>query len=199
MSPQFYVVISPRKKGAIYANMTDLVKELVCNIYEKYKDRVRIDTNHSLRYIQKQSTLDKRIVLTVHLPYDCLKEWHCAQMSAHVERHSERLYNVLDVLNEFLYKKTGFRVKRDSQRVKGRLKRICGEVASKFTGKNGTAYRKLCLKESSMALELEDLETLSTLEDEVMKGLEMRNCKSDTTPCLAILKITWMLRPPVTL
>ena len=48
----------------------------ILNIFEKYKDRVHVDTCHCSQYTQRQVTSDKDIVLTVHLLYDCLREWH---------------------------------------------------------------------------------------------------------------------------
>jgi hypothetical protein len=135
----------------------------IIDIFEKDKDHVHIDTCHCLQYTSREVTSDKDIVLTGHLPYDCLREWRGVRDKASAQ---EIPCTFVDILNAFPFKLTGFKVKSNCRRVEGRLERLCGEVSSKFGGKNGTTYRKLCLKESRMALQLKDLETLSELENE---------------------------------
>ena len=73
----------------------------------------------------------------------------------------------MDILNAFLFERTGFRVKSNCQRIEERLRKLCSEVNAKFVGKNGTRYRKLCLKESRVSLQLVDLETLAEVENEL--------------------------------
>ena len=140
-----------------------MTERILLNIFEKYKDRVQIDICHCSQYTSREATTDKDIVLTVHLPYDCLRESRVVRNKASRE---EIPCTFLDILNAFLFKLTGFRVKSNCRRVEGRLERLCGEISSKFIGKNGTTYRKLCLKKSRMALQLKDLETLSELDIE---------------------------------
>ena len=127
---------------------------------KNYKDHVRLDTNNSPRYILQRNAADKATVLTVHLPYDCLREWHAIRRKCSVEPQ----VSYIDILNAFMLEKAGFKVRKDCKRIESRLERLFGEVKSKFVGKNGTSYRKLCLKASSLALLLEDLETLAECE-----------------------------------
>ena len=49
---------------------------------ERYKDRTHVDTSYYLAYIRRQSVSNKEISFTVHLPYDCLREWRGARQKA---------------------------------------------------------------------------------------------------------------------
>ena len=87
------------------------------------------------------------VILTVHLPYESLREWGNVRRVSLVESCS-----YVQILNEFMYEKTGFKVKDKCQRVEKRLEKACSEVRMKFAGKNGTTYRNLCQKEVKLAL-----------------------------------------------
>ena len=77
---------------------------------EKYKDHVRVDTSHCLQYTRRQSVLDKEIIFTVHLPFDCLREWCGAR---------QKSFGTADPMHfrGFLFDRTAFRVKSNWQRI----------------------------------------------------------------------------------
>ena len=136
---------------------------------ERYKNRIHVDTSHCLEYVRRQSVSNKEIIFTVHLPYDGLREWCGARQKASARQIP---CSFVDILNAFLFERTGFRVKSNCQRIEERLRKLCSEVNAKFVGKNGTRYRKLCLKESRLYLQLVDLETLSEVENELNEMLK---------------------------
>ena len=65
-------------------------------------DRVRVDTSYCLQYIRRQCVSDKEIIFTVHLPYDCLREWCGARQKASARQ----------IPCSFVHIRTGFRVRR---------------------------------------------------------------------------------------
>ena len=98
--------------------------------FDKFKESDRVDTKHCPLYIRRESVPEKEIIFTVHLPFD--RKTPCT---------------FVQILNAFLYERTGFKVKDDCDRVEGRLRRIFSEIKAQFVGTNGTTYRKLCQKE----------------------------------------------------
>lgn len=39
--------------------------------FECFKSCVRVDTNHCLKYVCRDSATDKNVILTAQLPYEC--------------------------------------------------------------------------------------------------------------------------------
>ena len=127
--------------------------------FDKFKHLIRVDTKHCIQYIRRQRLSDMEVILTVHLPYESLREWGNVRRVSLVESCS-----YVQILNEFMYEKTGFKVKDKCQRVEKRLEKACSEVRMKFAGKNGSTYRKLCQKEVKLALMLNELVTVGEIE-----------------------------------
>ena len=132
--------------------------------FDKFKESDRVDTKHCPLYIRRESVPEKEIIFTVHLPYECLREWCDARQKAF---DMEIPCTFVQILSAFLYERIGFKVKDDCDRVEGRLRRIFSEIKAQFVGTNGTTYRKLCQKEIKMTLLLEELATISEVETEL--------------------------------
>ena len=129
--------------------------------FERFKSCVRVDTNHCLEYIRRQGVTDKQIVLTAHLPYECVRVWSAVRQEA-LSKQIPCCY--ISIFNAFLHETTGFKVKSNSQRLEERLRKVASETKSKFVGKNGKAYRALCEKQVRVSLQMDDLETLAEAE-----------------------------------
>ena len=56
--------------------MSDILNSLGL---EKLTRLIKIDTDHCLNYIRRQCVSCTEIVLTVHVPYDCLRQWYDAK------------------------------------------------------------------------------------------------------------------------
>ena len=110
---------------------------------------VRVDTNHCLEYTRRQGVEDKQIVLTAHLPYECVCIWSGIQKEV-LEKQIPCTF--VSIFNVYLFEASGFKVKSDSQCLEERLRKIASETKSKFIGKNGKAYRVLCKKTSESSL-----------------------------------------------
>ena len=50
--------------------------------FDRFKNRFRVDTDHCLKYIRRQSVSNKNIILTAHFPYDCVRVWCRARQAA---------------------------------------------------------------------------------------------------------------------
>ena len=129
--------------------------------FDRFKNSFRVDTDHCLKYVGRQSVSTKNIILTAHLPYDCVCVWCCARRVALAKQIP---CSFIQIFNTFLYDRTGFKVRNDSQRVETRLRTVTAAIKTKFVGKNGAAYRKLCQKELSLTLQMEDLLMLSEVD-----------------------------------
>ena len=143
--------------------MADGLPEEILKALEfyRFKNSFRVDTDHCLKYVRRQSVSTKNIILTAHLPYDCVRVWCCARRVALAKQIP---CSFIQIFNTFLYDRTGFKVRNDSQRVETRLRTATAAVKTKFVGKNGAAYRKLCQKELSLTLQMEDLLMLSEVD-----------------------------------
>ncbi len=140
----------------------DLPKEILKVLeFDRFKNCFRVDTDHCLKYVRRRSVSTKKIILTAHLPYDCVRVWRCARLVALAKQIP---CSFIQIFNKFLYERTGFKVRNDSQRVETRLRTATAAIKTKFVGKNGAAYRKLCQKELSLTLEMEDLVMLSEVD-----------------------------------
>lgn len=120
--------------------------------FERFKERVRVDTNHCARYINRETAKEiakSTVLLTIHLPCESLRKWKDAVIKCSC--------GYINILNAFLKDVCGHQVKEDSHRVKKRLETICTTVKRKFVGKNGAAYRKLCESEINMTIKMEEL------------------------------------------
>lgn len=135
---------------------------------DNFKHRIRVDTQHCRNYMCKESTPKKVVVLTVHIPYGCLRQWHEARQKALAQSMAQYTpCAYVEIFNAVLFEKTGMRVKEDSQRIEGRLRRACSKIKSKFAAKRGRSYRKLFEKELKLAVQLDDLVTIAELEKEL--------------------------------
>ncbi len=67
----------------------------------------------------------------------------------------------IQIFNTFVYARSGFEVRNDSRRVEEYLRKLAREIKAKFVGKSGHAYRELCQREVSVALQMVDLVRLS--------------------------------------
>lgn len=131
---------------------------------DNFKHRIRMDTQHCRRYICKENTPEKEVVLTVHIPHKCLRQWHEARQKALAQSIP---CTYVKIFNAVLFEKTGMKVKEDSERIEGRLRRECGQIKSEFAAKRGSSYRKLFEKELKLAVQLDDLVTMAELEREL--------------------------------
>ena len=68
------------------------------------------------------------------------------------------------ILNIFFTEKYSLKVKEDSHRLKGCLRRACGEIKTKFKGKSGSSYRGLMQSVFKLAVRADEVVTVSELE-----------------------------------
>ena len=79
-------------------------------------------------------------------------------------------YGYIDVLNAHLAEKLyPVQIKKDCNRIEGRLRRVCGEVVNKFVGKNGSSYRKLMVeqREIKIGIRADEIISIAELEREL--------------------------------
>ena len=110
--------------------MSDILNTLCL---EKLTRRLDIDTDHCLNYIRRQCISSTEIVLTVHVPHDCLRQWYDAKQG--VLRETECTY--VQILNACIRTcPNGVKI-QDGERIEGRLRRSCLRAKQKFRGKSG--------------------------------------------------------------
>ena len=131
---------------------------------EKFKNAVSIGNDHCLKYVRQQNVSSEDIVLTVIIKYDCLRHLYEAKQAAST---CQIRCGYVDLLNAFLATKYSAKIKEDYSRLEGRLRRICGEVITKFKGKNGKSYRDLQQSELKLAIRADEILTISELENTV--------------------------------
>ena len=141
--------------------------------WKKFKDRVRVDTNHCLTHANKQCVSE--IVLTVHLPYESQRKWGDVRKKASL-LHSGTSCSYIQMLNTFVYANCGYRVKQNCQRVEKRLEKACSEIKRKFVGKSGAAYRTLSQQDLHLALKFNELMTVGEVESAL--ATEKERCES---------------------
>lgn len=100
---------------------------------DKFKNAISSDNLDSLEYVKNRDD----VVLKIRLTCKCLKSWYdlkntCLEIS------------YVQILNGLLAEKWGVKVREDCLRIEGRLRRICSETSSRFRGKSGDSYMKLC-------------------------------------------------------
>lgn len=155
---------------------TDLPLEILQYLnFERFKATVRVDNDHCIKYIRRESVSEKEIILTAHFPYECVRVWYRARQEALTKQIP---CSYIDIFNAFLYQLTGFEVRTDSQRFEEHIRKIAHLVKTKFIGKNGTTYRKLCQKEVSVSLQMGDIATHRRL-SEVDAQLNEQKCIND--------------------
>jgi hypothetical protein len=137
----------------------DLPLEILKTLnFERFRNLIRVDTDHCDKYIRRQTVSEKDVVLTAHLPYECVRGWSSTRQEALAKQIP---CSYIQIFNAFVYARSGFKVRNDSQRVEERLRKLASEIKAKFVGKSGHAYRMLCQKEVSVALQMMDLVRLS--------------------------------------
>ena len=104
--------------------------------FKRTLNLVRVDSNHSQKYTQKQGTPEKQILLTLTVPYEILYEWQKASLKLQVPCSFNQ------ILNDILAEKGGKSINVDSRCLEDRLRKVCSDVASKFVGKRGRVYQK---------------------------------------------------------
>ena len=128
--------------------------------FDRFKNSFRVDTDHCLKYVRRQSVSTKNIILTAHI----VRVWCCARRVALAKQIP---CSFILIFNTYLYDRTGFKVWNDSQLIETHLRTATAAIKTKFVGKNGTAYWKLCQKELSLTLQMEDLLMLSEVDAEL--------------------------------
>ena len=131
--------------------------------WERFKDRVRVDTNHCSRYVNKPCA-SPEVFLTVHLPYESLRKWGDIRKKSPLFPSTGVPYSFIQLLNTFLFLSCGYRVRVNCQRVEKRLARACGEIKFKFSGTSGAAFRKRCQNDFHLALRFNEVVKVSEVE-----------------------------------
>ncbi len=50
--------------------------------FEQFRNLIHVDNNHCDKYIRQQTVSEKDVVLTAHLPYECVRGWSSTQQEA---------------------------------------------------------------------------------------------------------------------
>ena len=101
--------------------------------FEKLTILIKIDTDHSLNYIGRQCISCTDIILTVHEPYDCLRQMYDAKQA--VLRRTEGTYEQIFNACIRIYP-TGIR-RKEGERIEGRIRRSCLIAKKKSVAKVG--------------------------------------------------------------
>lgn len=138
---------------------------------QKFKNRFQVNLilNQSLNYVRNSCISENETVVTIHVGNEILKHWH--------EVKKDLGCTYVEIINVVLRDQALLlRVKDDCERIEGRLRRVCGELTSKFKGKSGSAYRKLAQHVYKLQLhagdvqDIEpDLETVKLRNEEILK------------------------------
>ena len=75
----------------------------------------------------------------------------------------------IEILNYYLNQISGYKIREDCERIEGRLRRLCGQVASKYVGENGTTFRKLNLNVVNISVCAGEFQTTEELAFELKK------------------------------
>ena len=129
--------------------------------FEKFKDAVSVSDDHCLNYVRQQSVSSEDIILTINITYDCLRRWHEAKRAEPLKQIN---CSYVDLLNTVLAAKYSLKIKEDSCRLEGRLRRVCGEIKNKFKCTSGASYRNLIESELKLAVRADEVVTVSELE-----------------------------------
>ena len=134
---------TPHGEWCEFWKMSDVLpKEILKALkFDIFKNHFRVDTDHCLKYVRRQNVSNKNIILTAHLPYDCVRVWCRARQAALAKQIP---CSFIQIFNTFLYERTEFKVRNDSQLFETRLRTATNINKVKFVFKNGAAYRKLC-------------------------------------------------------
>jgi hypothetical protein len=144
--------------------MSDILKLLDV---KKFTDSLSVDTEHCLAYVRQQSTSNKEIVITIHVKYNCVRHWYEARQAALAKQIP---FSYVGILNVFLNAKFCVQVKEDCERIEGRLRRVCGEVARRFRGKAGSDYVKLVMqKEVHIAVRADEIVSMQDIKAQLKK------------------------------
>ena len=145
--------------------MSDILNTLCL---EKLTRRLDIDTDHCLNYIRRQCISSTDIVLTVHVPHDCLRQWYDAKQG--VLRETECTY--VQILNACIQTcPNGVKI-QDGERIEGRLRRSCLRAKQKFRGKSGAEYRKLMQDCMKIGIQADEILTISNIESDLQEEVQ---------------------------
>lgn len=98
----------------------------------KFKGRVSLSFDHCLSYVRRDCVSADKIVITVHVSHERLRNLDEAKRSGALQKVG---YGYIDVLNAHLAEKLhSVQIKKDCSRIEGRLRRACGEVVKQIRG-----------------------------------------------------------------
>lgn len=148
---------------------------------KKFESHIQVDSEHCLDYVRRQCVSTEEIILTVHIPYECLKQWHEAKYHGAL-KETECTY--VQILNAFIRDSVAVRIKNDCERIEGRLRRSCAEIKKKFFGKSGASYRKLLQNNVKIAVHADEIVTISNVESELQKEVHKNEQLQQENECL---------------
>lgn len=103
------------------------------------KKEIKVNQEHNVSYINKESAQENEIVATLHIPYEHLKEWYNTRNRATTDSGS-----YIQLLNSEILGSGLIKIDEGCERIEGRLRRLTSEAKSKYkTVKGGVAYQKL--------------------------------------------------------
>lgn len=102
---------------------------------------------------------------------------HCDTCKAEGGVLSEINCSYIEILNYYVNQISGYKIKENCERIEGRLRRLCGQIAAKYVGTNGTTFRKLNLNAANVSVRSGEFQTIaelaSKLKEEQAKNEEM--------------------------
>ena len=143
---------------------------------KKVKNHIQVaNPNQCLNYVGKQCVSTDKVVFTVHIPYPTLRYWYTCKTEGGLLSQINCSY--IEILNCYLNQISGYKIKENCERIEGRLRRLCSQIATKYAGTNGTTFRKLNLNVATVSIRAGEFQTIaelaSKLKEEQAKNEQM--------------------------
>ena len=157
--------------------MSDIVKILDL---QKVENHIQVvNPNQCLNYVGKQCVSSEQVVFTVRIPYITLRYWYTCKAKDGLLNQINCSW--IEILNYYLNQISGYKIRENCERIEGRLRRLCCQVAAKYVGANGTTFRKLNLNVVNISVRAGEFQTMaelaSKLKQEQAKNEQM--CKEN--------------------
>ena len=143
---------------------------------KKVKNHIQVvNPNQCLNYVGKQCVSTEKVVFTIHIPYPTLRYWYTCKTEGVLLSQINCSY--MEILNCYLNQISGYKIKENCERIEGRLRRLCSQIATKYAGTNGTTFRKLNLNVATVLVCAGEFQTIaelaSKLKEEQAKNEQM--------------------------
>ena len=141
--------------------MSDLPN--ACDV-SKFKEKVSLFTNHCLNYVKKECIAGNRIRFTVNIPNEHLKSW-CELKE---DRGLYSQFSYAEILNASIVE-NGVKIIQGCTRIKGLIRRSCGEVKNKCRQLQGRTRVQYLQRLRKIAFRQKELINVRLIEEQIKK------------------------------